>query len=72
MPQILVDLDEATLAALNRVAPAAPRQRAEFIRTAVKAALRELEFERMRIAYRQQPNIAGREAHDWANAERWD
>ena len=39
MPQVLVHFDEATLQAIDRVAPAAKRQRADFIRKAVKDAL---------------------------------
>jgi metal-responsive CopG/Arc/MetJ family transcriptional regulator len=44
MPSILVQFDEATLQALDRIAPVAKRERAEFIRQAVKEAIRKQEF----------------------------
>jgi metal-responsive CopG/Arc/MetJ family transcriptional regulator len=43
MPSILTQLDESVLRSLNKVAPAAKRQRAEFIRQAVKDAIRKRE-----------------------------
>jgi metal-responsive CopG/Arc/MetJ family transcriptional regulator len=61
MPSILIRLDEPLLQALNKVAPA-KRPRAEFIRQAVKEAIRE--------AYLRQPDSAA-DADDWANAEEW-
>ncbi len=48
MPSILIQLDEPllkSLNSLNKVAPAAKRQRAEFIRRAVKEAIRKREYE---------------------------
>jgi metal-responsive CopG/Arc/MetJ family transcriptional regulator len=39
MSQILIEFDEATLRAIDRIAPAARRKRAEFIRKAVKEAI---------------------------------
>jgi metal-responsive CopG/Arc/MetJ family transcriptional regulator len=68
MPSILIQLDEVTYQALNRVAPAAKRQRTEFIRRAVREAVRKLEFARMRAAYLAQPDSAS-EADDWSNCE---
>jgi hypothetical protein len=58
------------LRSLNKVAPAAKRQRAEFIRQAVKEAIRKREYEAIREAYLSQPD-SGDEADDWANAEEW-
>ncbi len=58
MPQVLVHFDEATLQAIDRIAPAAKRQRADFIRRAVKDALFLRETERMREAYRLKPDAA--------------
>ena len=58
MPQVLVHFDEATLQAIDRIAPAAKRQRADFIRRAVKDALFLRETERMREAYRLRPDAA--------------
>jgi metal-responsive CopG/Arc/MetJ family transcriptional regulator len=48
MPSILIQLDEALLRSLNKVAPAAKRQRAEFIRQAVRDAIRKREYEAIR------------------------
>jgi len=45
VPSILIQLDEPLLRSLNKVAPAAKRQRAEFIRRAVKEAIRKREYE---------------------------
>ena len=70
MPSILIQLDEPLLKSLNRVAPAARRQRAEFIRQAVKEAIRKREYEAIRQAYLRQPDSPG-EADDWSNAEEW-
>lgn len=70
MPQVLVQFDEATLKAIDRVAPAAKRQRADFIRKAVKDALYRMECDRMREAYRLQPDDAGA-AGVWDLPEEW-
>ena len=61
MPSILVQFDEATLQALDRVAPVAKRERAEFIREAI----RKQEFAQICEGYRQQPDTAD----DWSTAE---
>ena len=70
MPQVLVHFDEATLRAIDRIAPAAKRQRADFIRKAVKDALFLRETERMREAYRRQPDSA-ESAEVWELPEEW-
>ena len=70
MPQVLVHFDEATLLAIDRIAPAAKRQRADFIRRAVKDALFLRETERMREAYRLQPD-AGESTEVWELPEEW-
>ena len=70
MPSILIQLDESTLSALDKIAPAAKRQRAEFIRSAVKDAIRKREYEQIREAYLRQPDCAA-EADDWSSAEEW-
>jgi predicted transcriptional regulator len=71
MPSILIQLDDVTFKALNRVAPAAKRKRTEFVRRAVKEAIRRQEFARMREAYKTQPDRS-REAEDWSNWEDFD
>jgi len=68
MTSILVSLDEATHRALNRVAPAAKRQRSEFIRRAIQRAVQQAEFARMRKAYLEQPD-AHPESDDWSTWE---
>ena len=71
VPSVLVQLDDATYKALNQIAPAATRQRTEFMRRAVKEALRRREYARMREAYRKHPDSAA-EADDWAACEKFD
>ncbi len=71
MSQVLIHFDEATLQAIDRIAPAAKRKRADFIRQAVKDAIFREETERMREAYRLQPDSA--EGSDtWQLPEVWD
>jgi len=71
MPSILVQLDDATFKALERIAPPAKRKRTQFIREAVKSAIRRQEFARMREAYGKQPDSA-EEADNWANCEKFE
>ena len=70
MKSLLVQLDEPTLRALNRVAPAAKRMRAEFVRAAIRKAIREAEEARTRTAYAAHPDSEA-EADDWSTAEAW-
>lgn len=70
MPSILIQMDEPTLRSLNKIAPAAKRQRAEFIRQAVREAIRKREYEQIREAYARQPDSAA-DADDWSSAEEW-
>ena len=70
MPSILIQIDEPLLQSLNKVAPAAKRQRAEFIRQAVKEAIRNREYEAIREAYLRQPDSPG-DADDWTNSGEW-
>ena len=71
MPSILVELDNATFKRLNAVAPAAKRQRSEFVRNAVKEAILKQEFARIREAYERIPDSAA-EADDWSNCEEFE
>jgi hypothetical protein len=66
MKSLLVQLDEPTFRALNRVAPARLGKRAEFVRVPIRHA----EEERTRNAYLAHPYSAA-DADDWANAEKW-
>ena len=70
MPQVLIHFDEATLKAIDRIAPAAKRKRAEFIRRAVKDEIFRLETARMREAYRLQPESA-EDSGTWDLSEEW-
>jgi len=70
MPHVLVQFDDATLEVIGRVAPPARRKRADFIRKAVKDALFRLETERMREAYRLQPDSPN-DAGAWDLPEEW-
>ena len=53
MPSISIEIHEPLLASLNKVAPADKRLRAEFIRQAVKDAIRKREYEAIREAHRE-------------------
>jgi predicted transcriptional regulator len=66
MPALLVHLDDATIRALEKIA--AKRKRSEFIRSAIKRAIRDAEYERMRRAYAERPD-SETEADEWPNAE---
>jgi len=70
MKALLVQLDEQTLTALNRIAAPGKRQRSEFIRQAIRNAVRQAEFAAMRKAYAKQPDSA-RDADDWSTAEEY-
>ena len=50
---------------------ATKRQRAEFIRQAVRDAIRKRAYEAIREAYLRQPDSAD-DADDWSNAEHWE
>ena len=68
MKSLLIQLDDATVRALDRIAPARERRRSEFIRTAIRNAIHQAEYEAMRKAYQRQPDSEA-EADDWSNAE---
>jgi hypothetical protein len=55
----------------RKVATPAKVKRTEFIRTAVKEALRKREYADMREAYRKQPDSAS-ESDSWSNCERFE
>jgi predicted transcriptional regulator len=70
MSQVLIHFDDATLKAIERIAPAAKRTRADFIRQAVKDAIFRHEIERMLEAYRLQPDSA-EDSETWELPEEW-
>lgn len=68
MKSLLIQLDQQTLAALNRVASPGQRKRSEFVRQAIRRAIRRAEFGAMREAYRKQPDST-LEVDDWSTPE---
>ncbi len=56
MKAVLIHLDESTYHALQRIAPAKNRRRSRFIRDAIRRAIIDAEFARMREAYAKQPD----------------
>ena len=56
MKQLLIEVDEALLAGLEKVAPARSRQRSEFIRGAIRRALWDREERAIAEAYAKQPD----------------
>ncbi len=56
MTQILIELDDETVEKLEKVAPARSRRRSQFIRTAIRRALWELEERATAEAYRNHPD----------------
>ena len=68
MKSILIQVDDSTYQLLERVAPAAKRQRAQFIRRALLKAALEAEEALTQAAYRAKPDSAS-ETDDWSTAE---
>ena len=68
MKALLIQLDEPTLKALNRIAAPGKRKRSEFVRQAIRRAVRQAEYRAMREAYRKQPDSV-LEADAWSTAE---
>jgi metal-responsive CopG/Arc/MetJ family transcriptional regulator len=68
MKALLIQLDEQTLVALNRIAAPGKRQRSEFVRRAIRKAVRQAEYQAMREAYRRQPDSV-KDVDDWSRAE---
>jgi metal-responsive CopG/Arc/MetJ family transcriptional regulator len=68
MKPLLIQMDEQTLNALNRVAAPEKRQRSEFVRRAIRKAVRQAEYRAMRDAYRKQPDSA-LDGDDWSAPE---
>jgi predicted transcriptional regulator len=56
MKQLLIEVDDALAAELEKVAPARSRRRSEFIRCAMRQALWDLEEQKMAEAYKQLPD----------------
>lgn len=69
MKKVLIELDDATAKELERVAPARSRKRSQFIRSAIRKALWELEEQATAEAYERQPDSA---AEPYVDAEVWE
>jgi predicted transcriptional regulator len=68
MKQLLIEIDAETAARLEKVAPSRSRRRSQFIRSAIRRALWDVEEAATEQAYRRQPDLA-EEAFDpaaWA------
>jgi metal-responsive CopG/Arc/MetJ family transcriptional regulator len=70
MKALLIQLDEQTLNALDRVAEPGKRRRSEFIRQAIRRAVRQAEYRAMREAYGRHPDSTT-DADDWTNPEEY-
>ena len=71
MKNVLIQLDDETMAQLEEVAPARNRARTEFIRRAIKAALHRSEFDRMRESYLKVPQEFA-DGGDWDDPLAWN
>lgn len=69
MKSLRIDLDGPTYAALNHIAPGR-RLRAQFISIAIRKAVRQVAYERIRRAYLAQPDSEA-EADEWSTAEEY-
>jgi predicted transcriptional regulator len=58
MKQLLIEVEDEVAERLEAVAPARSRRRSEFVRTAIRRALWELEERATAEAYRRQPDRA--------------
>jgi len=70
MKALLIRLDDSTFQGLARVASAAKRRRSQFVREAIRRAVREAEYARIREAYLAKPDSES-EADDWSTAEEY-
>ena len=70
MKQVLVQLDDATAAQLEKVAPGSSRKRSEFLRGVIARAIHETLEQRTRAAYDRWPDHAPPvQAADWADEQ---
>jgi predicted transcriptional regulator len=69
MKKLLVELDDETAEQLERVAPARSRRRSQFVRSAIRRALWELEEQATAQAYRMKPDSA---EDGYADPEVWE
>ena len=72
MKQLIIELDDETAEKLEHVAPARSRKRSQFVRSAIRRALWELEERATAEAYRNQPDSAADTYEDLSVWERDD
>lgn len=58
MQQFLIEVDDTLAGQIDKVAPAKSRKRSEFIRTAIRRALWEIQEQETRAAYARIPDTA--------------
>jgi hypothetical protein len=68
MRSILLQRVNQSYRALNKVASPAQRKQIEFIRNAVKDAIRREEYRKIRRAYKAQPDSSA-DSDSWSNPE---
>jgi uncharacterized protein (DUF1778 family) len=61
-------VDDSTYLALRRAARSLRKTKEDFVCDAVVKAVREVEYEQIRLAYQKQPDSEA-EADDWNSAE---
>jgi hypothetical protein len=67
--QLIIELDDATVAELDRIAPSRHRMRSRFVREAIRRALDAVQERRTAEAYRRTPDSPD----DWFfDASVWD
>lgn len=69
--RLLIRLDDAVFDELARAAAAANASIGEFASAAIRRAIREAEYARMREAYLASPDSEA-EADDWSTAEEYE
>ena len=70
MKQVMIQLDDATAAQLEKVAPGSSRKRSEFLRGVIARAVHETLELGTRKAYEKWPdNVPTIERGDWADEE---
>jgi predicted transcriptional regulator len=69
MKQLLIEIDEDMARRLERVAPARSRRRSEFVRSAIRRALWDLEERATEQAYARQPDS---EADAYVDPAAWE
>jgi len=70
MRPILIQLDQATFDEVARIAGAQKRSKSDFVRQAIRRAIRDAEYAAMRRAYERRPDTEA-EMDNWAEPEEY-